>query len=269
MRRDSGLARSPLLFVFQDVSDVDRGRALLEDILALRLVENQFHPPHEHHGLVKYDAGGTIVSLNLFTGRRLAHEDSDAMVVHYRTARPEELRLPLCEFGTWHGSLFTDVDGHHYRFEPGTTTSPLTTELRAIRLVVGNLATAIPFYRDVLGLVPLEKSGSVARFATATADILLDEGRLAPDGRPPRYSAYLPVFHAPDVTMAQQALRHRGLTTCSPVGYSDIGATIRFTDPFGHTFCVYQPSTESLSWGSGDTVLKLTAGRPEPERRGT
>jgi hypothetical protein len=45
------------------------------------------------------------------------------------------------------------------------------------------------------------------------------------------------------------------------VGFSEIGGTIRFDDPSGHRLCLYVPSRESLTWGSGPKVLEL-AGAP-------
>ncbi|MFC6930775.1 hypothetical protein ACFQHO_10840 [Actinomadura yumaensis] len=41
---DGGLAHAPLMFVFLDISSLPRHRRLLEDVLRLRVIENQFHP---------------------------------------------------------------------------------------------------------------------------------------------------------------------------------------------------------------------------------
>lgn len=251
------LAESSLMFVFQYVSDLARERALLEDELGLRLIENQFHPPHEHHGLTKYDAGGTIISLNLFAGHRFQHDDSDGLTMGYRTNDPDRLRAKLNRYGTWRGPLFTDSDGHHYRFEAGTPTGSLTIDLTEIRLVVTDLAESIPYYRDVLGLALIEQQPATARFTSGTADIVLDERSAAADCRPVRRNAYLVVFHAVDVVRAQKSLENRGLVFSQGAGFSDIGGTARFIDPSGHTFCLYEPSAESLTWGSGDKVTEL------------
>jgi hypothetical protein len=58
----------------------------------------------------------------------------------------------------------------------------------------------------------------------------------------------------------RQALVQRGLHfKGTRVGYSDIGGTTRFVDPSGHVFCLYEPSQESLTWGSGSKVKEITA----------
>lgn len=251
------LAESSLMFVFQDVPDLASGRALLEEKIGLRLIENQFHPPHEHHGLVKYDVGGTIVSLNLFAEHRFQHGDSDGLTMGYRTRDPDRLRAGLNGYGTWNGPVFTDRYGHHYRFEPGVPNGSLTVDLTEIRLVVPELTSSVPFYGDVLGLPLVERQPTSARFATGTTDIVLDESPFAADGRPARYNAYLVVFHTQDVVLAQKSLESRGLMFSQDAGFSDIGGTARFVAPPGHTFCLYEPSAESLTWGSGDKVAAL------------
>ena len=43
------------------------------------------------------------------------------------------------------------------------------------------------------------------------------------------------------------------------VAYSKIGGTTRFEDPSGHRFCLYEPSDDSLTWGSGQKVLAVAA----------
>jgi catechol 2,3-dioxygenase-like lactoylglutathione lyase family enzyme len=247
------------MFVFQDVSDLARGRALLERELGLRLIENQFHPPHEHHGLTKYDAGGTIVSLNLFAGRRFRDDSSDGLVMVYRTTDPDRLRDRLTGWGTWRGPLFTDPDGHHYHFTGGVPAGSLTIDLAEVRLAVPRLADAVPFYRDVLGLRVSEHGPAGVRFATGTTDLVLDERPAAPDGKPVRHNACLAVFHTPDVLAAHRTLADSGLVFTQGPGFSDIGGTARFLDPSGHTFCLYEPSAESLGWGSGAKVTELAS----------
>jgi hypothetical protein len=100
----------------------------------------------------------------------------------------------------------------------------------------------------------------MCRFATDSLDLVLDQCPSAVDGRPIRHSACLMVFYTSDVEAAKQALARRGLTFRSGVGFSDIGGTARFNDPSGHIFCLYQPSAESLMWGSADKVLDLMTG---------
>jgi hypothetical protein len=69
------------------------------------------------------------------------------------------------------------------------------------------------------------------------------------------------VFYTADVVDAERALRARGVAFSSSAGFSDIGGTARFRDPSGHTFCLYQPSAESLTWGSAGKVAELMTTR--------
>ncbi|MFC6887067.1 MULTISPECIES: VOC family protein [Actinomadura] len=263
---DGGLAHAPLMFVFLDISSLPRHRRLLEDVLRLRVIENQFHPPHDHHGLVKYDAGGTIIGINLFAERKFRKAVADGATLMCRTGLgPDELAR-LDDFGGRSGGLFTDVDGHHYGFEhapPGD--GGLTTEVDHLVLVVADLAESVAYYGSVLGLRLLDRDGTSARFGTGTIDLVLRQGTSAPDGRPLRYDACLPVFYTADVVAAEAELSARGLRTRG-LGFSDIGGTARFTDPSGHVLCLYQPSAESLAWGSGQKVMELMTSAPRAHR---
>lgn len=260
-----GLADAPLMFVFLDISSLPRHRKLYEDVLGLRVIENQFHPPHEHHGLVKYDAGGTILSINLFAERKFRHM-SDGLTLVCRTMA-EGLPERLAAFGTVTGPDFTDADGHHYVLRQTPPADPaLATDILELRLAVDDLATSMPFYREVLGLRPISVAADACRFATGSVDIVLEQRRSAVDGRPIRHNACLMVFYTADVLAAERALTQRGLSFRSSTGFSDIGGTARFTDPSGHIFCLYQPSAESLTWGSAGKVLELMTGRATASR---
>ncbi|HKT03827.1 MAG TPA: VOC family protein [Rugosimonospora sp.] len=246
MNADGSLADAPLMFVFLDISSLPHHRRFLEDTLRLRVVENQFHPPHEHHGLVKYDAGGTILSINLFADRKFRSAASDAVTLVCRTSAdlPETL---------------TDVDGHHYELlrEPPADAA-LVTDIVAVRLAVTDLAESVRFYRDVLGLSPSGPEPQGYRFRTGSLDLVLYESTVDPDLV--RYNACLLVFYTSDCEAAEQALIRRGLRFRSTTGVSDIGATARFNDPSGHVYCLYQPSAESLQWGSAAKVMDLMTG---------
>jgi catechol 2,3-dioxygenase-like lactoylglutathione lyase family enzyme len=259
MATSMSLRDAPLLFVFLDVSSLSRQRRLFEEVLGLAVIENQFHPPHEHHGLVKYDAGGTIVSLNLFAERKFRAGTSDGLTMVWSGSLDGRALRRLGAYGTRAGSAFTDGDGHHYEFQLTPAAPGSSIELRQLRLMVSDLATSVSFYRDVLGLRLLNRTPTTARLRTGSVDLTLRQGREAADGRPVRCSAYLPVFHAPDVLAMEHALQQRGLEFRTHVRFSDIGGTARFTDPSGNIFCLYQPSHESLSWGSGWKVQQLIA----------
>lgn len=266
MNGNDSLADAPLMFVFLDISSLPRHRRLYEDVLGLRVIENQFHSPHEHHGLVKYDAGGTILSINLFAERKFHRDDSDGVTLVCRTT-VDDLPDRLDAYGVATGTAFTDVDGHHYVFQHNETPDPpLTTDIVELRLAVDDVATSVPFYRDVLGLRQVDGGANTCRFATGSLDLVLERRLSAVDGRPIRYSACLMVFYTSDVKAAEQALVRRGLTFRTGAGFSDIGGTARFNDPSGHIFCLYQPSAESLTWGSAEKVLDLMTGGARASR---
>lgn len=265
MNATFSLADAPLMFVFLDISSLPRHRKLYEDVLGLRVIENQFHPPHEHHGLVKYDAGGTILSINLFAERKFRHM-SDGLTLVCRTTA-EGLPERLEAFGTATDPDFTDVNGHHYALLQAPPTDPaLTTEILSLRLAIDDLGTSVPFYRKVLGLRPVSAAANTCRFATGSVNIVLEQRRSAVDGRPIRHNACLMVFYTADVLAGERALIERGLSFRSSTRFSDIGGTARFTDPSGHIFCLYQPSAESLTWDSADKVLELMTGPPTASR---
>jgi len=220
------------------------------------LVENQFHPPHEHHGLVKYDAGGTILALNLFADRKFRTAGSDAATLVCRHAGLALGRLS--RYGHRAGDRFTDVDGHHYVVRAVPPADPtLATDVCAVRLAVPDLAAALAFYRDVLGLPVLDTAPGLVRFGTGSLDLVVYASPTSVDGQPLRHNACLLVFYTGDVEFTQERLRGRGLRFVSSAAFSDIGGTARFRDPSGHTFCLYQPSAESLTWGSGEKVREL------------
>ncbi|MGA5299670.1 VOC family protein [Nucisporomicrobium flavum] len=248
-----GLAGSPLMFVFVDVSSLPRHRRLYEDEFGLAVVENQFHPPHEHHGLVKYDAGGTLLAVNLFAERKFRGEAADGVTIVVRVADRAVVDR--------RGAAFTDADGHHYVFAGERPADPaLRADICELRFAVTDPAASLIFYRDVLGLTLVAEDEQGCRYRTGSLDLVTYRSEHAPDGRPIRYNAFLGVFYAADVGAAERALRARGLRFSSPSGFSDIGGTARFRDPDGHTFCLYQPSVESLTWGSAAKVLDLMSG---------
>jgi predicted enzyme related to lactoylglutathione lyase len=255
------------MFVFLDVPSLPRQRRLLEDVLQLRLIENQFHPPHEHHGLVKYDAGGTILAINLFAERKFGGRGSDAATLVCRTTK-DDLPRRLRDHGRVDGRSFTDAGGHHYLFRDAAPDDPeLVTDIVEMQLDVTDLGVSVPFYRDVLGLRTVDASPDGCRFRTGSLDLVLKYRPAPPRAEQPRYSALLAVFYMADVVSAARELTDRGLAFRTGPGFSDIGGTARFSDPSGHVFCLYQPSPESLTWSSAGTVLDLMTGGRTAGRR--
>jgi catechol 2,3-dioxygenase-like lactoylglutathione lyase family enzyme len=264
------LRDAPLLYIFYETASLERQRELCEDILGLEVIEAQFHPPHEYHGLVKYDAGGTILSLNLAREARFGKDASDGLITVLNVENEEAIFEKLREQGynppRESGGLFTDDYGHHYIFNratgPSATPAAKLPAVQEFRLVVSDLQASVPFYGEILGLELLEQTDDTARFATGTTDIVLQQSQVAPDGRPTRYTTYLIVFYTYKIVERWETLMERGLVFKSHhVGFSDIGGSVRYFDPSGHTFCLYEPSDESLTWGSGPKVRELIAER--------
>lgn len=252
----SGIGGAALLFVFLEVSSISAQRRLFEVNLGLTVIENQFHPPHHHHGLVKYDAGDTVLALNLFAERRFRGNNSDGLTLVWAATDRDGTLNRLRPFGAVEDDTLTDFDGHHHQFIQSTNSDPPCV-LTAFRLVVANVDESIAFYRDVLGLTLLERTPRSAHFATGTHDLVLEQITNTRQLRAIRFNTYLLVLHVPDVIAAETNLSDRGLAIRQHAGFSDIGGTVRFTDPTGHIFCLYQPSAESLTWGSGHTVTTI------------
>jgi catechol 2,3-dioxygenase-like lactoylglutathione lyase family enzyme len=127
--------------------------------------------------------------------------------------------------------------------------------LDEIGLAVENVGECRAFYEEALGLVPLESTtGSGAVFATGNVRLRLSE-------RPPagssRRNAYLPVFYTPDIQNTSAELERRGVEFPHPPRFSEIGGAVRFRDPAGNQFCLYQPSAVSLAWDSGPKLREI------------
>jgi catechol 2,3-dioxygenase-like lactoylglutathione lyase family enzyme len=258
------LRGAPLLFVFYETTGLARQRQLLEQILGLKVIENQFHPPHHSHGLVKYDAGGVILALNLSGPGKLSEDGSDGLAATLSTPSPDTTAVRLLAHGCMAraGGVLTDPDGHHYVIRAAPSANRPGVFVPELRLVVGDLAASLAFYGETLGLELRGRTDGELRFVTGAIDLVLQRGRAAPDGRPARHNGYLLVFHTGDIQRAFEDLLRRGLRFKQPrVGFSEIGGTARFTDPSGHTYCLYEPSAVSLSWGSGPKVREIVGGR--------
>lgn len=244
-----GLRRSPLLYVFMDIAELEDERKLLEEDVGLPVIEVEAHLPHERHGVVKYDAGPLILSLNLSTRGKFKPEASDALltVLDVPAGRPPRLR--------------TDPWGHHLLLRPRPADAPAAPpQVAELRLAVDDVDVSVAFYEQKLGLELLERATGSARFATGSAPLVLEQRTQAVDGRRLDRRSVLIVFHAAGIEGMREALLERGLEFDNRrVAYSKIGGTTRFTDPSGHRFCLYEPSPESLTWGSGPKVIEVAA----------
>ncbi len=256
---------STVMFLFLEVTDIPRARQFMEDVLGLELIENRFHPPHERHGVAKYDAGNVILALNLAVNT-FAREASDGITTVFAADPQHEARIyaRLYTAGLHPprqpGAVFPDHDNHSYAVRSTPRVSAPDSEHRVsrvteLRLAVADLKKSVAFYREVLGFPQIEADREHAVLAAANLRFVLH--RMKPQG-PVRQDGLLIVFHTPDIdemydTLAQRGLDFKNLT----VRYSEIGGAVRFRDPTGHTFCLYEPSEESLTWESGTKVKQL------------
>lgn len=256
------LRSAPLLLLFYETSRIRQQRQLFEAVVGVPVIEVEPHLPHHRHGVFKYDAGGIILSHNMSGSSRFRPGESDALVTVFAVPADwpfDRLRatgmVTESADGTW-----TDGEGRHFVFLP--TPGLDRTVVDELRLVVPDLEASARFYGEVLDLELMERTDAYARFATGTIPLRLVRGKADPDGGWLRHHSYLVVFHTPEIEETRAALEERGLEFKGVrVGFSEIGGTTRFDDPSGHRLCLYAPSEESLTWGSGPKVLEIAAGR--------
>jgi catechol 2,3-dioxygenase-like lactoylglutathione lyase family enzyme len=257
------LHEAPLLYVFADIAGLDGQRELLESAIGLPVVEVEAHLPHERHGVVKYDAGRLILSINLSTPGKFHDAESDGLVTVFDVDRDwagEDRLREVCRVtpDPW-ANVYTDPWGHHYAFR-ATEGGPPSPRVAELRLAVDDVPESVAFYRDRLGLEVIDAGPAAARIATASVDLVLERRALAADGRRIDRRTLLIVFYSSPIEAMRRTLIGRGLEfSTRRVAYSKIGGTTRFEDPSGHRFCLYEPSDESLTWGSGQKVLEVAA----------
>jgi catechol 2,3-dioxygenase-like lactoylglutathione lyase family enzyme len=216
------------------------------------VIENERHPPHPQHGIVKYDAGGAILALNDTPERRFSGADWDGVALTFAGVDPNRMRhsalRPLGEGSPW----LADIDNHLFRFRDATG-PPCLDELT---IFVRDLDATSAFYRDVLRLPVLQSTERYASFVTGNlvvtlaADAPVQAGLRRPTG-------LLIVFHAAPLAHAKEVLERDGVQFTTALRFSTIGGTVRFVDPEGHHFCLYEPSEETLGWGSGAKVKEI------------
>lgn len=147
-------------------------------------------------------------------------------------------------------------------------------------LFVKDVDTSFSFYHDGLGLLDLEGGPCSSQ---STAD---DEGVVKYDGGgvmltshhldeappvidvsehacPPRrldpqhMEGKSVVFHVTGIEHMIEGLSGKGIQFNDGLQHSQIGAIARFKDPSGHTFYLYEPSTEALNWPSGTKLKQI------------
>jgi len=174
------------MYVFFETSMLDAQRTFFESVLQLPLIEIEPHLPHHRHGVVKYDAGGVVISLNLTGPSRFAKTTSDALTTVFaeapgtssvadRLSDAKNLGVVRREAGV---TRFTDRNGHHYRFLASAErmeTRGSSPVVERIHLCVKDLESAIEFYADRLGLQLTGRDDGRAIFATGSVNLELEE----------------------------------------------------------------------------------------------
>jgi catechol 2,3-dioxygenase-like lactoylglutathione lyase family enzyme len=261
------LTDSKVALLFVEVASLSRARTFYEDVLGLTVIENQFNPPHHRHGIVKYDAGDTILALNLADASfDTAAEEPIVTGFSGGPRREAEIyaELQIRGFAAPYtvGGEFRDADGHRFRIQPvqdyALWHGPDALGVEEIGLAVENIRDCRAFYEDVLGLMPLRTVEGATEFATGNVRIRLFERQSADS---PRRNSYLPVFYTADIRHDADLLERRGVEFPQPVRFSEIGGAVRFRDPVGNQFCLYQPSEVSLTWDSGPKLREIMSGQ--------
>jgi catechol 2,3-dioxygenase-like lactoylglutathione lyase family enzyme len=253
--------RPKIAFVFLDVTDPPAARARFEGVFGLPVLEQRFHPPHHHHGLLKYDAGGVILALNQADPRTFerSRRDGLAMVLDAGRAGPireagARLGLPIPARTV---ATFADPDNHLFQLRERGVGDDTGCRIAELRLEADDLPAASRFCRDTLRFEPVGEGPAWHRFRSGDLHVVLT-GRLDPAGGPPaRKHGYLLVLLTPRIAATVDELARLGVAFPRPVGTSKIGRTVRFHDPSGHPFCLYEPSPESLDWESGPKVRAM------------
>ncbi len=253
------LSHAPLMYIFFETYQLETEREFFENSIGLPVLEIESHLPHHRHGVVKYDAGKLILSLNWTSSDNFSDETSDGLTTVFDrnpgvdTPSPYPGAISIDDDG-----LVTDLHGHHFYFARSVQEKSSPPAVKELRLSVHNLKTSVAFYRDILGLELIDRRDGRTRFAAGGVDLSLEERSAAPDGRRMRHDTYLLVFYTPQIDEVRASLMERGLVfKGSHVAHSEIGATARFEDPSGHRICIYEPSQACLSWGSGPKVMEI------------
>jgi hypothetical protein len=143
--------RTPLAaFIFVDVTDVDASRSLFEDGFGFVVAENRFHAPHHMHGLVKYDAGGTILALNKARPTFRRH-DSDRAAITLTSAREISYLAAAHEGWARPGGADRELrDGDNHRFTV-LRSQYANAAVVQVNYRVSNLATTIAYFERSWG----------------------------------------------------------------------------------------------------------------------
>jgi hypothetical protein len=254
------LRNNPVVMIFVETTSVDRARRLFEDVIGLPVIENQFHPPHHHHGIFKYDAGNVILALNLARSAdsRAASEEGIRTVVRMRHAGQRLRGAIEAGLGTdLGGGVMIDQDGHRFEFVEAYPDQPAP---RVVRIVYAGheLQRMRRFHLDQLGLAPARHD--VASYHAGRILLSVEQSDL-PRHVAMRHDGYLTVVYTPDIRQTAAMLPAQAIPLLGEVRFASIGGTVRFADPAGHQFCLYQPAANCFDWGSGAKLAELVGPR--------
>jgi len=263
---------SKIVYLFLDTNDITAQRRFFEDGLGLEVIEKDFHPPHHRHGVVKYDAGNTILALNL-ADSAFEPSASDRVVIVLNADPIREAKiyaeLQIGGFAAPQqpGSIFCDHNNHNFMvrsasFNEYLDAPPMIDELD---FEVNDLGESMQFYSEMLNLELIRKSAESLTFTTVNMKLVL-HGRSDRKQVVPRRE-FLTVFSTEDIHETYRSMQQRGVEFRAPVRFSEIGGTVRFVDPTGHVFCLYEPSLACQTWSSGPKLMEIMAsGRTLPGR---
>jgi predicted enzyme related to lactoylglutathione lyase len=255
---------SKIVYLFLDTNDITAQRRFFEDGLGLEVIEKDYHPPHHRHGVMKYDAGNTILALNLADS---AFESGGSdRVVTVLSADPvreakiyAELQVGGFTAPQHPGGIFCDRNNHNFmvRSAPFVEYSDAPPTIDELHFEVNDLAESMQFYSELLNLELIRKSAESLTFTTVNMKLVLHS---RPDRKQvvPRRE-FLTVFSTEDIQGTYSSLQERGVKFRAPVRFSEIGGTVRFVDPTGHVFCLYEPSQACQMWGSGPKLMEIMA----------
>jgi predicted enzyme related to lactoylglutathione lyase len=239
------LRHCPLLYVFLETAYMISQRHTIEVDIGLPVIDLDDRPG-VRHGVVNYDAGSMVVSLNLSSHQRIGRDGSDGLMIVFDV--PRDGRGPT-----------TDENGHHYVLKQ--VTKAYRPSIAELRLVTEDLESSCAFYRDVLDLAPQSFNGGQARFAAGAVTLVLERLPAPVVDQRARRDTYLLVFYTRDIRETCAALSDRGLVFKGrKVGSRDFGSTIHFDDPAGHRFCLYEPSARALATETGRKLRQVVAG---------
>jgi predicted enzyme related to lactoylglutathione lyase len=120
-------------------------------------------------------------------------------------------------------------------------TTPLFTEISNVRVFVRDLAEAVAFYRDVLGLRLRFEAPAFAIFATGAASLMIEPGEGADEQDGELVGRFTGVtLTAPDIANTHRVLCAAGVEFLHPPTPEPWGTVTHFRDPSGNVLTVVQ-----------------------------